>query len=338
MSASSLTSWALLAWQELNARQIDANALFLQANLDPKLLNNAVARYPIRDLQTLWQLAEERCGVDFGICAGKRWNPTTFHALGFAWLASESLAEALFRVARYGKFLNDGVHYELKNEALTYRFILKFNPVKTTLTSTQLSPLSLDASISSLLIMIRMLLGEAFSPVSINCPHPPNSASFLMEQLARCPIHYDGEHIEFTFHRQDVEKKLFTGNVELGCTNEQIIARHLAELDTGNLINQVELLMTQQLPSGNIKEDNIAQQLNMSGRTLQRKLADSGTSFKKILETTRQQLARRYVSDDSLAISEVAYLLGFSEQANFTRAFKRWYGESPSQYRLKICA
>ena len=71
----------------------------------------------------------------------------------------------------------------------------------------------------------------------------------------------------------------------------------------------------------------------MSLRSLQRKLLEEGTSYTRLLEETRRDLAKNYVENSTLSLNEIAYLLGFSEQANFTRAFRRWYATSPSAYR-----
>ncbi|MYM61954.1 AraC family transcriptional regulator [Pseudomaricurvus sp. HS19] len=329
MAASTLTSWALLVWEELKARDRDAAQVFSDTGLDPSKLGSSVARYPIEKMQQLWWHVRELEGDGFGVDAGSRWSPTTFHALGFAWLASATLGEAFYRFSRYGQFVSDGLSYDLSADGLYYRFSVahewKVQP--------QLCPLSTDASIIAMLKMLRMLLGESFAPVELHCPHAPNSAAWLLEQKAGCPVYYGGEGISLLLERYDVEKKLNTGNAELSLVNEQIITRHLAELQKERLTTQVEVTIVNQLPSGNIKEENVADALHLSRRTMQRRLAEEGTSFSKILEEKRMQLAKSYIADDTLAISEVAYLLGFSEQANFARAFKRWYGSSPSEYR-----
>ncbi|MCM0611435.1 AraC family transcriptional regulator [Marinobacter sediminum] len=338
MSTSILTSWALLVWQELNARELDADTLFREAGLDPAKLATLVARYPVKNMQRLWQSAQDNGDEHIGISIGNRWNPTTFHALGFAWLASGSLSEALYRFSRYGMFLNDGLDYELRAEQLRYRFSISFKPDKQNNQVASIVPASSDAGITALLKMIRMIMGDQFEPIQIVCPHPPNSASLLLEQLARCPVQYGGNTIEFVFDRRDIERKLLTGNAELSFVNEQILTKHLADLDNEQLTPKVELEIVQQLPTGNIKEKNISKGINLSSRTMQRRLAQEGTSFAELLQKTRKTLADRYVSDNKLAISEIAFLLGFSEQANFTRAFKRWHGLSPSQYRQKVAS
>jgi AraC-like DNA-binding protein len=336
VGASTLTSWALLIWKELEARELDAGTIFREAGLDPAKLSDVVARYSLQNLQKLWGLVQDRCDEGIGISVGNRWNPTTFHALGFAWLASASLGEALYRFSRYGEFLNDGLQYELKVQKLHYRFIVAAKSDIQDDQTTLFSSASSDAAITALIKMIRMLLGEQYEPTEIVCPHPPNSASLLLEQVARCPVRFGGNTIEFVFDHRDVERKLITGNAELSVANEQILTKHLAEFNTERLTTKVELEIVKQLPTGNIKEENVSRSLNLSARTLQRRLAEEGTSFAQLLLSTRKKLAASYISDNKLAISEVAFLLGFSEQANFTRAFKRWHGLSPSHYRRKV--
>lgn len=329
MPASTLTSWASLLWEELRARQLDANELFREAGLDPSKLSHNVARYTVSQMQQLWSLALEKTGDDLGVKVGARWNPTTFHALGFAWLASASLGDALYRAARYGKFVNDGVQYALTAEQLQYRFSL----TSIVESDVVLTPASVDASFVALLKMMRLLLGESYNPIAVHCPHPPNSAGLLLEQQARCPLLYGSETLDILIDRRDVEKVLPTGNTELSLINEKIITQHLSDLDQSDLVARVELEIANQLPSGQLKEDGVATALNLSRRTMQRHLAEEGTSFASLLEAKRKALAANYVCNDALAISEIAYLLGFSEQANFTRAFKRWFGTSPTQYR-----
>jgi AraC-like DNA-binding protein len=332
--SSTLSSWALLVWEELNARNLDANAIFRQAGLNPAKLSNTVARFPVRNMAQLWQLAQQAArSEEFGIAAGLRWNPTTFHALGFAWLASNSLGDALHRMARYGQFLNDGLKYRLVSEQVIYRFHIILDKNQYSDQEKYRSASASDAGIAALLKMCRLLMGDAFNPIEITCPHPPNSASLLLENLARCPVYYQSEQIEMVFDRHEVEQKLNTGNEELTQAHEQIILKHMAELHQQQLSAQVQLSIMERLPSGNIKESEVAAELGLSARTMQRRLLEEGVNYQGLLQQSRQKLADQYIRDDNLAISEIAYLLGFSAQANFTRAFKRWNGVSPTQYR-----
>ncbi|NNF96819.1 MAG: helix-turn-helix transcriptional regulator, partial [Halobacteria archaeon] len=135
------------------------------------------------------------------------------------------------------------------------------------------------------------------------------------------------------FNKADVNKYLPTSNAEMARANEKVIVDYLARLDKNNITAQVKAKLLDLLPSGNFTEETIIQSLHISQRTLQRKFKDEGTTYKQLLDESRSELAKEYVNDTSLSFSEITYLLGFSEQSNFTRAFKRWQGQSPSAYR-----
>jgi AraC-like DNA-binding protein len=98
---------------------------------------------------------------------------------------------------------------------------------------------------------------------------------------------------------------------------------------------RVKVALLEHLPSGHVSEEEIAQGLHLSLRTLQRKLRDEGTSYKELLDETRRELATEYIKNPHVSISEITYLLGFSEPSNFSRAFKRWTGSSPSAFRAE---
>ena len=87
------------------------------------------------------------------------------------------------------------------------------------------------------------------------------------------------------------------------------------------------------MPSGKVTQNLVAGQLHRSVSSLQRQLQAEGVSYRQILEDTRRTLATQFVREDDYSLSQIAYLLGFSDQANFSRAFKRWTGETPTGFR-----
>jgi len=98
---------------------------------------------------------------------------------------------------------------------------------------------------------------------------------------------------------------------------------------------RVENAIAVLLPHGEMNFDAVATELGMSGRTISRKLALEGHSFSRILDGLRLALARRYLAESDMPISEIAWLLGYSEVANFTHAFHRWTGTNPRTERAK---
>ena len=103
--------------------------------------------------------------------------------------------------------------------------------------------------------------------------------------------------------------------------------------DPNSLRRRVEAKLEPMLESGEVSLDRLASELGMSRATLQRRLKAEGTSFEALLDGLRQRLARRYLRKDNYSVKKTAYLLGFSDPAAFSRAFKRWTGHSPSELR-----
>jgi AraC-like DNA-binding protein len=103
-------------------------------------------------------------------------------------------------------------------------------------------------------------------------------------------------------------------------------------IDT-DVVSRCKVYLLQQLTSGEPSEQELASALGMSRRTLQRRLGDLGLTYKGVVDETRYELAQRYLDDPERSVTDITFLLGFSEQSAFTRAFKRWSGKAPTAYR-----
>lgn len=336
MASTTLTSWALLLWKALHNAGQDPRRLFEELDLNPQLLGDGNARYPVEKMQQLWRNSVAATGdLCFGVEVGKLWSPTTFHALGFAWLASSSLVDALRRFVRYSALLNDSLIGQVDKDGAFYKFYLSSSEAL-------LQPYSpaVDAAIVSFTKMCRLLMGEDFAPREINVYLPPTSSVVPLEAYVRCNIKYQtptNDKILCIIIDADVaEKHLPTGNSALVAANEALALDYLKQLKKGSVTNQVIATLATMLPSGQISEQDVADDLNMSLRTLQRKLNEEGTNFKTLLNQTRQDMSKDLMGNSHLSLSEISYLLGFSEQANFTRAFRRWHDQSPSEYRKNL--
>ena len=135
---------------------------------------------------------------------------------------------------------------------------------------------------------------------------------------------------------QVVAEPLVTANPELVRVNDRIVTDYLARLDRNDVVMQVRSKLADRLPDGQLDEAEIAAMLNLSRRSLQRRLGEQGMTFTQLQEQTRRELALQYVRDPRYSFGEIAYLVGFSEPGNFSRAFRRWHGVSPSQYRERL--
>ena len=329
MQPTTLSTWALLVWQELKERGIDAQGVFERAGLEVKKLSEPTSRYPMRKMHRLWQeVLNETEDPLVGISIGRKWNPTTFHAFGFAWLASASLHDAIHRMERYCKIFNDAMEVDLAPAGANYLFRAssKANPEI-------LHACAIDASLVALLKMFRAICGKHFHPLEVSLRAPKTPASGALEDYFQCPIHFARDDSYWLISQIDLDRTLITGNEELAHVNDNIALEYLSSLNKAQIIPAVQHAITSELPSGKVSEKHIASKLNMSPRTMQRKLEAENQTFSKLLQSQRKSLARRYLLDRRMSLTEISYVLGFSEQASFTRAFKRWYGVPPSAYK-----
>jgi AraC-like DNA-binding protein len=110
----------------------------------------------------------------------------------------------------------------------------------------------------------------------------------------------------------------------------------IRNLNSSDIVSRVKRAIVHDLPSGTPNEADIAKRAFVSSRTLQRKLADEGTSFRALLLEVRRELAEKYILDNSMPLAEISYMLGFSDTSSFSRAFKRWTGDPPNAYRTNF--
>ena len=118
--------------------------------------------------------------------------------------------------------------------------------------------------------------------------------------------------------------------------HDQTVMQYLKQLERSDIVNRVRGIIVEELSSCNLNKQRVADKMHMSARSLQMKLAAKDTSFQEILDSTRHSLALGYMEQSAISITEAAYLLGFSEVSNFTRAFKRWTGKSPRDFRQSL--
>lgn len=333
MQPTTIASWAAVIWRALETRGIAPQPIFERAGVDGRNLQDAGARIPVPAMQRLWALAVEVTDDPcFGVSAGKHVHPTTFHALGYAWLASTTLREALDRFVRFTR---------LVSTALTLRTIAVGGEVELVFESVNqqpVSPAAADAGVVALVTLCRTSYGENFSPLRVRLQRPPAPCETQINAFLRAPVEYGAADTALVFAANDLDRVLPTGNVELARTADEVILRYMANFDRDDVVTQVRMKLMDMLPSGQTGSERVADALHLSVRSLQRKLAENGTSLARLQEEIRRELANQYVHNSRLSIGEMTYLLGFSEPASFTRAFHRWYGASPSAVRRTLGA
>jgi AraC-like DNA-binding protein len=333
---SALSSWVLLIARAIDSHGLNSRRLFAEAGLDHYKLRDPVARFPYPAVLRLWQLAAEACGDrGFGLTVAGFWHPTTLHALGYAWLASSNLDEAFSRAARYTRLVNTAAAGILHIEKTPHSYCVSvegghFDPLP--------MPEQVDATMAMLLVMCREAYGKHFDPLRVSLQHDDPGCADRYRELFRAPVAFARPSNSIWLDPDQAFEPLATANPELVRVNDQIVTDYLAKIDRDDIVMRVRSKLIEQLPSGGGDEARIASELHLSQRSLQRKLKAEGLSFSELLESTRRDLGRDYVRDSRHSFNEISYLLGFAEPGNFSRAFRRWYGETPSEYRRRGAA
>ena len=328
---SALSSWVLLLAKAIDSYGCDSEELFFRAGLNYSRLRDPLARFPHASVSKLWPIAVESTqDPAFGLTVASFWHPTTLHALGYSWLASNNLAEAFDCAARYTRIVNTAAQGVINVEASADSYRVIFNTVKF---NQEPADAAVDAAMAMFLIMCRAAYGSNFKLQRATWQHDAPSSLERFDDLFQAPVSFSQAENALWIDPEIVQEPLATANPELVRINDRIVTDYLAQLDQGDLGMRVKSKLIEHLPGGHISEADIASSIHVSQRSLQRKLKEQGMSFSQLVESTRRELGLQYVRDPQYSFNEVAFLLGFTEPANFSRAFKRWYDKSPSQFR-----
>ena len=310
-----------IPYRLLQDRGLDANALCRECGIDPTKLDDAKARYPLDQIRTLWRLAQQRISDPcWGLGAGEIWRPTDYHALGYAFLASRTLEEALMRLERYYNIVCQDTALQITIDHDNLSIIYAQPSTERDLPALQ------DARLSIILRMCQDVYGPDLPVSEVLLSHSVQTCAY--EHYFGCPVRDDEHSSGFTFALSTVRKKLSAVNLDLANENDRILAA-LDEHLTETKLTQREIYRS--LPSGKTCAKDVARELALSPRTLQRKLKEEGTTYKKVSEDVRKVLAQRYLKSGKHHLDEVAYLTGFANQPAFSRAYKGWTGRSPSE-------
>lgn len=184
-----------------------------------------------------------------------------------------------------------------------------------------------------LLKTFRAIFSPDFSPdaLYLASPAPPVNSSHL-EDFFQCDLNFDAPICSMEFHRSILDAELAARNPELNSIVTNFLEKE-AQAEDALVEKHVRKLIKDLLPIGQCSLPAIASHLGMHERSLQNALNREGQEFRKLLELTRQELAAEYLAGSNIPISEIAALVGYSDQATFTRAFSSWTGRAPLRFR-----
>lgn len=325
------SNWALAIVQALELGGVDCASLFTELEMDYAALNDPDARFPQDGMTRLWQRAVELTGNPaIGLNMAQVVRPASFHVVGYVLMSSRNLRDGFTRLVRYQRIIGEGADLNFLPQPDGYALTLAIH-------GDRLPPArqSGEASLAYCLAFCRWMTGKPMRPREIRLQGAAPADLAPYQQVFQAPLKFNAEHYGLIFDRADLEAPLPSANEALAQLHDRFAGEYLARFCSSRVTHQARQVLCRLLPQGEPRRELVAQTLHLSQRTLQRRLQEEGTSYQQLLDDTRRELAEQYLGQVDLTLLEVAYLLGFADPSNFFRAFRRWFDETPGEYRIR---
>lgn len=318
----------IILWKTIETYGIDPEPLFAAEGINVQLPIDPSLRVPYEKIDRIRANAVELCGDEaFGIRSASVYVSSQLGALGHAWLASLTLRKAFVRLERFIRVVNDKAVVLVKDADGCMVVTLKLD------IPSDCAPVRDDGALALITRMCRLVYGDHFRLTAMNFKRDtPRDIKPYFEYFG-CQLNFDQAENQLLIPLTIADEFLAGGNSELALLNDQVVMRRLAFMDRNDIVTRVQSALMEQLPNGQVSDDSVANVLHMSVRTMHRKLTEVDHNFRTLLVEMRRDLAEHYITDNSLTLTEISMLLGFSEPSSFSRAFKSWTGLAPSEVR-----
>src|SRR5262245_28424472 len=324
--------WVRSTVDMLAAEGLNVGALLAGAGIDAKMLDAPGARVASDQISRLWELAAEQSGNPaIGLAQHNIVRPASFDVVGYAMMSCADLRAAFERLIRYLLILSDALTMTLTKEHGRYRIAFEMfggsRPVPRQ---------RVEYIVVTLVGFCRWISARDVQPVAIELPYPAPADVARYRAAFNCAVTFGAPITSLLFAEADLTTALPTSNPRLAELHERFAGDYLRHFDHAQTSYRAREVIIRRLPDGEPRRNEVAGELHMSERTLQRRLEQEATSFLQLLDDTRRELAEQYLGRLHLSLGQAAYLLGFADQTSFFRACKRWFDLSPGQYRSQL--
>ncbi|HEU0185932.1 MAG TPA: AraC family transcriptional regulator [Blastocatellia bacterium] len=303
-------------------------AVLRQAGLPMGLFNQEKVFVTTGELFALWRgIAEVSSDPAIGLKLGSEERVERYSPIAIAALYTRSFRDALQRLARYKQLTcpEEIRLIERKGEcAVLFKWLLAREPEPESL---------VDICFACVVSIGRRGAGKSTNPVRVELKRTASHRR-LFEEYFQCPVKFDAGHNALIYDAADIDRPFLTHNPELlAMVAPQLEAELAYQIAQQTVPDQVKAILKRLLAGRRPAVQDVARELRLSPRTLQRRLTEEGLTFQQLLEDARRELARHYLLHSSLELNETAYLLGYEDPNSFFRAFQHWEGATPGQWR-----
>jgi len=303
----------------------DVDALLTAVGLNRRDLTHPDARVACDLVGSLIRRAQQmRFTPNLGLAMALATPAGAYPLLDYLILTSDTVGEGLAQLSRYLRIADSPVSVSLHAAD---------DPVRVEIET--VSPFGYEFEAALIVLRLREETNGTFTAASISFQHHPDDVP-AFERAMGCPVStaasWNGVTISQSTCRLPMRRRDPILRQFLESQADAVLAKMPAR--TGIAVD-VRRALASRMASADTRMSSIARQLGMSERTLHRRLSEDGVSYQDLLDEVKKAAAGRYLDESALTISEIAYLLGYSEPATFHRAFRRWYATTPEHYRTR---
>lgn len=308
---------------------VDGREVARLAGVADAVFTDSGARLTSDTLDRFMAMAADASGDPAFALRFARQHRAISRELSFAMAASDTLGDAWRRLSRYQAMVSERLGFEVTPEGDTLR--MSFSVPEPEVGRWHPS----DVMAASMVFGARGLsMDGTLAPIRIELRRPRPVAIEPYDELFQCPLCFDSERNLLVWDSALVGRELPLSNPQIAAQSEGVVVAYLGRLDELRLASRLRRLLVRVLPDGAPRRDDLARQLGLSVRSLARGLASEQTSYSRVLDDVRESVSRDYLRCGT-DITEIAFLVGFSETSAFCRAFRRWTGETPTAFATR---
>ena len=307
-----------------------ANSALERAGLSREAISDPEGRVPVEQHHLLFlALAEaERPDIGFHMRTSASMRCNDFGPLGLTMKSAPTLRRSFERLDRFARLYNPYSVFGSWDKGSEFWWTNRRAAA-----ANDGARLSNEAALGTFVSLWREANGPEFRPKRVQFAHQPVGTLGPLEEHFRCPVVFGAEVDAIIMHQQDVDRPNLVGDQHIWRFLRQHLEQILKTTEPDRIDREVVVQVASALSDGVPRLEDVACQLGVGGRTLQRRLAELGHSYQSLVDEARREVALKLVGLGDHSLAEVAFLTGFSEQSSFTRAFKRWSGTTPKVYR-----
>lgn len=313
----------------ITALGLEWRPLLESCEIDLELLADSEARIPAELFDQFWRRASELTGDPcFGLHVGEGIRPLAANILGYLLMSSPTVRDGLERVVRYQRLVFDAEWLSLLDRGASVLLRMKTSYADPLDIAVQAEYRTMIA-----LKLIDWVTAVDFHAGEVRFSHAALGEHSEYERILRCPVKFQYKETELVLSKASLDQPSLHANPEIAQFHEEYAERHLTDMADRSVRRKVKECLMAVLDRGPCALPEVAQSLFMSARTLQRRLAAEGTSFQDVLDSLRRELSLHHLEKVDTALAEIAYVAGFSDTSAFSRAVRRWTGQTPLEYR-----